>query len=82
MSMTGFGSLLYDPVDSNDFTYGTFITSVTPTSGSIFGGTVLTIIGENFSPTVLSNQAYVGKAGCSVLTASTTMITCRTSSIA
>jgi len=34
-----------------DFSYLIKITGVTPTTGSITGGTILTIAGVNFSPT-------------------------------
>lgn len=41
----GFGNAVPSPANSNLFTYGIFVTSITPTTGSINGGTVLTITG-------------------------------------
>jgi hypothetical protein len=55
------------------------VTSVSPTSGSIYGGTLITIIGENFSDDVITyNPVKIGSEYCYLLTTSTTEITCRT----
>jgi hypothetical protein len=56
---------------------------VTPKTGSINGGTVLTIIGENFgtvitdNPVQISYNGGVGSTNCYVLTTEATKITCR-----
>ena len=56
------------------------VSSVSPTSGSSFGGTEITIQGENFSPVLNENQVYIGtdldNVMCSVKTATTTQLTC------
>jgi hypothetical protein len=54
------------------------VTSVQPTSGSIYGGTLMTILGENFSDVITDNPVKIGSEYCYVLTTSTTEITCRT----
>lgn len=67
--------------EANTFTYGIFVSSVTPNTGSINGGTILTITGSNFSPILLENQVYIGDAinwNCDVISVTTTTITCRT----
>jgi hypothetical protein len=46
--------------NSNQFVYEFKITSVSPTTGSIFGGTLLTIAGVNFSPSASDTLVYVG----------------------
>jgi hypothetical protein len=59
------------------------VTSVTPMSGSIYGGTILTIAGTNFgtkitdNPVQISYNGGVGSTDCFVLTASSTEITCQ-----
>ena len=53
------------------------ITSIRPTSGSVFGGTVLTITVSNIS-TVKTDQAVkVGDFYCDILTATSSSLTCR-----
>ncbi|XP_069115782.1 fibrocystin-L-like [Argopecten irradians] len=54
------------------------IHSVSPTSGSTEGGTVLTINGEYFDDTLGRPTVKVGGKDCEVLTMSPTEITCRT----
>jgi IPT/TIG domain len=52
---------------------------VSPTSGSIAGGTTITIKGENFTPE--SNQVYIGSAVnwiCHIISETTTEIKCIT----
>lgn len=58
-------------------TVGSSITSITPTMGSMFGGTLVTITGINFSTDPLDNPVKVGPNYCLVLTSSATQITCR-----
>jgi hypothetical protein len=48
------------------------ITSVSPVSGSVLGGTILTITGTNFSSTISDQAVKVGKYYCDILTASPT----------
>jgi hypothetical protein len=53
------------------------ITGFSPASGSLLGGTLVTIDGENFSDNPLDNPVKVGNNYCLVLTTSPTQITCR-----
>ena len=81
VKLAGLGYAQVNPLDANAFTYGIFVDSIFPVTGSINGGTVLTITGSNFSPVLLENQVYVGDAenwNCRILTATTTTITCVT----
>lgn len=41
-----------------------FITSFTPIAGSVNGGTLITIIGDNFSPNNTDNIVVVGNEHC------------------
>lgn len=53
------------------------VTGISPTQGSVYGGSVLTITGTNFS-TVISDQAVkVGNTYCDIFAATTTQLTCR-----
>ena len=63
--------------DSLHLIVQTKVTSVSPKSGSIYGGTLLTITGENFSDDPLDNPVKVGDVYCLVLTSTPTEITCR-----
>ena len=54
------------------------VTSISPLTGSKYGGTLITITGENFSYDALDNPVMIGKDYCYVLTTSPTEITCRT----
>lgn len=54
------------------------ITSIFPLSGSMYGGALVTITGENFSNDPLDNPVKIGDHYCFVQTTSPTEITCRT----
>jgi hypothetical protein len=54
------------------------VTSISPLTGSVYGGTLVTIEGENFSDNPLDNPVKIGADYCYVQTTSTTQITCRT----
>jgi hypothetical protein len=54
------------------------VTSVSPLTGSKYGGTLITITGENFSHDPLDNPVMIGEEYCYVITSSPTEITCRT----
>ena len=45
---------------ADQFQYLCSITSISPTSGSYYGGTLLTIAGSNFSPAYSDTLVYVG----------------------
>jgi hypothetical protein len=69
---------------ADQFQYGFTISSVSPNTGSYYGGTLLTINGTNFSPAVSDTLVYVGFTlnwFCSIETITNTQITCRTPSI-
>jgi hypothetical protein len=61
------------------FSTSSTVTSITPTSGSVLGGSLLTITGTNFSPVASDMAVKVGDAYCRVLSvnADGTEITCR-----
>lgn len=44
----------------NIFKYELVIESITPTIGSIYGGTILNITGLNFSPDEQENLVFIG----------------------
>lgn len=56
----GFGSAVSIPATANDFTYEVIIMGISPTSGSIGGGTLLTITGKNFVPDELQTLVTIG----------------------
>lgn len=56
----GFGNAIAIPGTVNDFTYEVYITSISPSSGSIGGGTLITITGKNFVPDVLDTMVTIG----------------------
>jgi len=51
---------------------GASVSSISPTSGSKYGGTLITITGENFSDEVLDNPVKIGDNYCNVITSSPT----------
>lgn len=54
------------------------VTSITPLTGSIYGGTLVTIQGENFGSEITDNPVMIGGDYCYVQTTNATTITCRT----
>jgi hypothetical protein len=63
------------------FTAKGTITAISPTSGSVYGGTLVTITGENFGDIITDNPVKIGETYCYVVTTSSTSITCRTSAL-
>ena len=65
------------------FIVGSNVTNVTPNQGSKYGGTMLTITGNNFgkvptdNPVQISTLGGVGSINCFVKTINATTITCR-----
>lgn len=55
------GDSIPNPPTSNAFSYVFSISSVSPSSGSYYGGTLLTIKGVNFSPDYQQTLVYVGE---------------------
>ncbi len=64
--------------DSLQLTVEGLVTGVSPLTGSIYGGALVTITGENFSNDPLDNPVKIGDHYCYVITTSPTEITCRT----
>lgn len=67
--------------NSNLFKYELDIDGISPTSGSIYGGTKITITGKNFSPVNNQNQVFISDIinnFCDVLSATKTQIICQT----
>jgi hypothetical protein len=65
----------------DQFQYLCSITSVSPSTGSYNGGTLLTITGTNFSPAYSDTLVYIGDTlnwFCNIVTITATQITCRT----
>ena len=58
-------------------TVGSQVTGISPLSGSVLGGTLVTIDGVNFSDDPYDNPVKVGNNWCLVQTTSVTQITCR-----
>lgn len=55
------------------------VISISPNTGSIYGGTLVTIEGINFSDDPYDNPVKIGNTYCLVQTTSSTTITCRIS---
>lgn len=71
-------------VGADQFSYVFTITSISPTTGSYFGGTLLTLTGINFSPAYSDTLAYVGDKlnnFCLIESITETQIKCRTPEI-
>lgn len=63
------------------FTYEVVVTSISPSTGSIAGGTILTVSGRNFATGLSDNQIFIGTSAgsyCEVISATSTQILCRT----
>jgi hypothetical protein len=57
------------------------IESISPTTGSEYGGTTLTITGRNFSPEAAENLVFIGNqlnTFCEIISFSETEIKCKT----
>lgn len=60
VNIIGVGEALPSSTTVNDFAYELIINSVTPSSGSYNGGTLVTIQGINFSPALDETLVFVG----------------------
>lgn len=68
-------------IPANQFKYELDVLTVSPNEGSYYGGTLLTITGINFAPTLQENMVFIGNEVnwfCRIVTLSETQITCRT----
>jgi len=54
------------------------VTGFSPSSGSIYGGTILTITGHTFSDDPTDNAVEIGGINCDILSTSEFEIKCRT----
>jgi hypothetical protein len=75
------GYALISPTGANNFVYEVVITSVSPSTGSVYGGTLLTIQGRNFVADPAQSLVFIGNAlnqFCYVETITSSSITCRT----
>ena len=78
---TGFGNAIANPTSANNFAYEVLVTGVSPSSGSIGGGTLITITGKNFVPDALDTMVTIGNELnqlCTIESISETEIKCRT----
>lgn len=78
---TTIGDSIASAAGVNQFEYVSAITSFTPTNGSYYGGTLITITGSNFSPAYSDTLVYVGDTlnwFCNIETITATQIKCRT----
>jgi len=73
-------SASFGSIDSNGATFiaAGVVTGLSPTSGSLNGGTLLTITGYTFSDSISDNIVKVGNAYCDMIESSETEIKCRT----
>ena len=74
----------YGRLDTTGILFDSFsiIREISPRSGSVFGGTLLTITGENFSTTLIDQAVNIIVSasifiGCDIVTATTSVLTCR-----
>lgn len=72
-------SSTYGRLDDNAMTLAVeaYVTSISPSSGSKYGGTLVTITGVNFGTDPYDNPVKIGNTYCLVQTTSATIITCR-----
>ena len=81
VNRSGYGASVAASTDSDKFEFIIEITNVSPRSGSIQGGTIVTITGNNFSTVKNENQVTIGDSRtnlCEIITATATEIVCRT----
>lgn len=60
------------------FNYILYVSGISPGHGSVFGGTVLTLVGRGFSDNTSAIAVNVGHVPCKVLSSRSTNIMCRT----
>ena len=64
------------PDDAVAFTYGSYISSVSPSYGSIGGGSLVMITGDAFSAVRFGLLVYLGEVECSIRTFNLTHVLC------
>lgn len=60
VNLIGLGEAIPNNTNVNDFAYELIINSVSPSSGSYYGGTLINIKGVNFSPALDETLVFVG----------------------
>jgi hypothetical protein len=60
VNLIGLGEAIPNNTNANDFAYELIINSVSPSSGSYYGGTLINIKGVNFSPALDETLVFVG----------------------
>ena len=68
-------------VGSSIFSYDLSITGISPVIGSIYGGTIITFTGNNFSPITNQNQIFIGDVinnMCDIISSNATTLICQT----
>lgn len=60
VNLIGLGEAIPNNTNANDFAYELIINSVSPSSGSYYGGTLISIKGVNFSPALDETLVFVG----------------------
>lgn len=81
VNLLGIGEAIASPTTANDFAYELVVNSVTPSTGSYYGGTLVNLKGINFSPALDETLVFIGLEMnwlCSVQSVNTTDILCRT----
>lgn len=76
-----FGAILPSSPTATQFTYELVINSISPTTGSYYGGTLINLKGINFATNILQTLVFVGDAMnwiCDVESVTSTDILCRT----
>ena len=70
----GSNGLVYGRLNTSSISFQTssIVSSVSPTEGSVFGGTKITITGTNFSNTISDLAVKVGDYYCDILTSTMT----------
>ena len=79
--VAGLGDSVAASAGDDTFVYEVKINSISPTTGSYYGGTLLTISGKNFATAAQQSLVFVGdelNQFCIIETVSETQITCRT----
>ena len=60
VNKNGFGNIPAVPATANDFVYEVTIDGITPTTGSYYGGTLITITGKNFVDNDQQSLVHMG----------------------
>ena len=77
--VSGIGAAIPSPKYPT-FQFKIVVSSISPSSGSFAGGTLLTITGQNFPADIAENQVTIGSGvvRCKMISATTTTLTCMT----